>query len=151
MSTQPPPLPFGDPSNIQKEHASAVGKGVLFGCGGCAMAVGVLVLLGVAVFALVMSFMKGADACQMSLKAAQESEAMRVELGEPIQMGWLVSGSIKINNGDGTADVNVPVSGPRDSASIHTVGTKQGGGPWNFTKMQATIDGNGKTVDLLKP
>ena len=50
MSTQPPPLPFGDPSKIQKEHASAVGKGVLFGCGGCAVAVGVVVVLGVAVF-----------------------------------------------------------------------------------------------------
>ena len=151
MSTQPPPLPFGDPSNIQKEHASAVGKGVLFGCGGCAAAVGVVVVLGVAVLALVMSFMKGADACQMSLKAAQESEVMRVELGEPITMGWLVSGNIKINNGDGTADVNVPVSGPKGSASIHTVGTKQGGGPWSFTKMQATIEAGGKQVDLLKP
>lgn len=115
------------------------------------MAVGVLVLLGVAIFALVMSFMNGADACQMSLKAAQESEVMRVELGEPITMGWLVSGSIKINNGDGTADVNVPVSGPKGSASIHTIGTKKDGGPWSFTKMQATIDSSGKQVDLLKP
>lgn len=150
MSTPPPPLPFGDPTNIQKKHASAVGKGVLFGCGGCAVAVGVL-LLGVAVFALVMSFMKGADACQMSLKAAQESEVMRVELGEPIAMGWLVSGNIKINNGDGTAEVNVPVSGPKGSASIHTVGRKKGGGPWKFTKMHATIEAGGKQVDLLKP
>jgi hypothetical protein len=151
MSSTPPPLPFGDPTNIQKEHASAVGKGVLFGCGGCAMALGVVALLGVAVFALVMSFMKGADACQMPLKAAQESELMRAELGEPITMGWLVSGNIQINNGDGTADVTVPVSGPKGSASIHTVGTKKDGGPWSFTKMQATIEASGKQVDLLKP
>ena len=151
MSTQPPPLPFGDPSNIQKEHAAAVGKGVAFGCGGCAIAVmGVLVLM-VGILWLVMSFLKGADACQMSLKAAQQSEVMRVELGEPITMGWVVSGSIKINNGDGTADVNVPISGPKGSASIHTVGTKKGGGPWSFTKMQATIESSGKQVDLLKP
>ena len=115
------------------------------------MAVGVVVMLGVAVFALVMSFMKGADACQMSLKAAQESAVMRVELGEPITMGWVVSGNIKINNSDGTADVNVPISGPKGSASIHTVGTKQGGGPWSFTKMQATIEASGKQVDLRKP
>jgi hypothetical protein len=82
---------------------------------------------------------------------AQQSEVMRVELGEPITMGWVVSGSIKINNGDGTADVNVPVSGPKGSASIHTVGTKKGGGPWSFTTMQAVIEGSGKQADLLKP
>ncbi len=115
------------------------------------MALGVVVLLGVAVFALVMSFMKGADACQMSLKAAQESEVVRAELGEPITMGWFVSGNIKINNGDGTAEVHVPVSGPKGSASIHTVGTKKDGDPWKFTTMQATIEASGKQVNLLKP
>lgn len=151
MSTQPPPLPFGDPSNIRKEHASAVGKGVLFGCGGCAMAVAAVMLLGSAVALLVMSFMKGADACQMSLKAAQESEVMRMELGEPITMGWFVSGNISMSGGDGSAEVHVPVSGPKGSASIHTVAAKQNSGPWTFTKMQATIEASGKQVDLLKP
>lgn len=66
-------------------------------------------------------------------------------------MGWLIFGKVRITNGKGTADVDVRVSGPKGSASIHTVGRKSSGGPWSFTTMQAVIEGSGKQVDLLKP
>lgn len=149
MSSTPPP--FGDPTNIQREHASAVGKGVGCGCGGCLSVVLGCFGLGVAIFAVVMMFLRNSDACQMSLLQAQQSEVMKRELGEPISLGWVVSGKIKITNGKGTVDVTVPVSGPKGSASIHTVGKKSAGGPWTFSTMQAKVDATGEVVDLRAP
>lgn len=149
MSTTPPP--FGDPTNIEREHASAVGKGVGCGCGGCLAAVVGCFVLGAAIFAFVMMLLRGSDACQMSLHQAQHSEVMKRELGEPISLGWLVFGNIHITNGNGSVDVTVPVSGPKGSASIHTVGTKSSGGPWTFSTMQAKVDATGEVVDLRAP
>jgi hypothetical protein len=150
MST-PPPLPFGDPSKIQQENSAAVRKGVAFGCGGCALLAAAVAVFGACIFWFIMSMIRGADASQMSLQAAQSSEVMRRELGEPIALGWLVTGSISITNGNGRADITVPVSGPKGAASIHTVGSKKAGSPWTFSTMKATIEADGQTVDLRAP
>ena len=146
----PPPVPFGDPTRVQAENKAAVGKGIAFGCGGCVLLVFVVMAFGACIFAVVMMAMRSTDACGMSLQAAQSSETMKRELGEPMKFGWIVSGSVKITNGQGRANVNVPISGPKGDATVHTVGTKQSNAPWVFTEMQATIKATGQKVDLLK-
>jgi hypothetical protein len=63
---------------------------------------------------------------------------MRSKLGEPITLGYLFSGSVNWTNGTGTADVQIPLSGPKGSTTVHTIGTKTPTAPWIFTKMQTT-------------
>ncbi len=147
----PPPVPFGDPTRVQAENKAAVGKGIAFGCGGCALLVSVFIAFIACIVAVVMMAMRSTDACGMSLLAAQKSEIMKRELGEPMTLGWIIMGSVNINNGHGRANLNVPISGPKGDATIHTEGTKQQGAPWVFTEMQATIKATGQKVDLLKP
>jgi hypothetical protein len=144
MSTE---RPFGDPTNIQRENAAAVGKGVAFGCGGCALLV-VLVfglMMACMFFAFVMLWRSGPG--DAAFEAAKKSEVMREALGEPMTKGWLVTGNVSINNNTGTADLNVPVSGPNGSASIHAVATMTDG-VWNFSEAKATIGGHPEPVDL---
>ncbi|TDU70853.1 cytochrome oxidase complex assembly protein 1 [Prosthecobacter fusiformis] len=147
MNTEPPP--FGDPTNINRENAAAVKKGVAVGCGGCLAVILLAIGFVASIFFIVMLFMRGADASVESLKRAQNSPQMKEALGEPIQMGWWVMGSFNSTAEEGQANLTIPVSGPRGSASIQTEATKEKG-TWNYTRMTAELP-TGTTVDLLQP
>lgn len=146
MSTNPPP--FGDPTNNDQANARTVRKGVALGCGGCAFlaVMGLVCLAGLGF--LVVSLIRGDETCALTFKAAQASEVLKRELGEPMRMGWLVTGDISTVNGNGTVNVTVPIIGPKGQASVHTMGTRDHDAPWVFTRMEATISATGQTVDL---
>jgi hypothetical protein len=149
----PPPLsspenPFGDPDRSTRENSAAIGKGILYGCGGCAsLALMVLLLIGGIIY-FIFSSIRKTEPFQLTLHAAQSSPEMRAQLGEPITLGFWFTGSVNWNNGNGTADVQIPLNGPNGSTTIHTVGTQSPGAPWNFSKMQST---SSPPINLLSP
>ena len=153
MNTIPPPpmppSPFGDPTQVRAENRAAAGKGVLFGCGGCALILIAVVVFGAAIFAVVMFSLKQTDAYTEAVSRAKASSALKAELGEPIEAGLMLSGSVNINNGNGHANITVPVSGPKDEASIHAVADKHNGA-WKFSTLTATTKKNGLEINLLK-
>lgn len=150
MSTAPPDIPFGDPAANQQRNRSAVGKGVGIACGGCA----VLLLLGAiacaGIFFMVFKTLGNSDVVKQSVERAAMDQRVVDRIGSPIERGWLITGSININNGSGTADVSFPVSGPKGGAQIHAVATKAPGGPWVFTTHEATISSTSEKIDLLQ-
>ena len=145
-----PPVPFGDPARVQQENRSAVGKGLFLGCGGC----GILVLVAVAVLggiaALVVGAMRSSDVSVQAFAKASSSAEVRALLGTPLEKGWTFSGSISVSNGEGKADVNFPISGPKGSGSLHAEATKENG-VWIFHKLLFTPDGSDRVIDLLEP
>lgn len=147
----PPPLPFGDPTQVQRENNSAIKKGLLFGCGGCAFLSLLAVGLAAGIFFFVVSTVRKTEPYQASLRAAQASPELREALGEPISADWWFMGSVNWNNGQGSADIHIPVKGPKGSAVVHTIGAKQPATPWTFEKMEASVGDTGKVIDLLKP
>ncbi len=152
MSNQvPPPVPFGDPDQTRRENNTAVKKGLLFGCGGCAMIVALLFLVGGAIVFYIFSSVRSSEPFQHTLQAAQASPEMCQALGEPITLGWWFTGSVNWHNGDGTAAVRIPLSGPRDSATVEVSGALTAGGPWSFDKMEATLKSTGQVIDLRQP
>jgi hypothetical protein len=140
----PPPVPFGDPTRVNQENRAAVGKGLLFGCG--ALVVAAVVFVGLIVFG-VLSLMRGSDVCEQAVAKAQASSRVQTALGQPITQGWYVTGSINTSNDSGSADVNIPISGPKGSATIHAVATKAAG-VWTFSVLRVTLP-DGKQVNLL--
>ncbi|HEY1081988.1 MAG TPA: cytochrome c oxidase assembly factor Coa1 family protein [Prosthecobacter sp.] len=147
MNSEPPP--FGDPTNIRRENAAAVKKGVAVGCGGCAF----LIVLGIgfvaSIFFGIMLLMRGSDVSQLSLQAAQNSEVLKQELGEPIHMGWFIFGSMRSSSGQGTASLAVPVSGPQEGVTLHTTATQQNG-VWHLNSVTTTLP-SGKEFSLPVP
>ena len=69
-------------------------------------------------------------------------------MGEPIEAGFALQSNVQISNGEGTADLNIPLSGPRGSARLRVVATRSGS-VWTFTKLKAYIDGLDESIDLL--
>jgi hypothetical protein len=105
-------------------------------------------VLATGIAAIVFSVMGDSEAAKTALREAQASPVMVEELGEPIELGWFITGSIRTFNEVGEADVRIPVQGPTGTASIHVVGTREEG-LWNFSTVEATLSQSGRKVDLL--
>jgi hypothetical protein len=148
MSASPPDLPFGDPSTITTQNRAAVGKGVMVGCGGCAV-----VLLGIAgvfsaIFFGVFAAIGKSDAVAEVMKRAGESKVVREQLGTPLQRGWLTTGNLETGNRSSSAEVQVPIEGPKGSGRIQANGYKRGDEPWVFNVLEVIIDKTGERIDL---
>ncbi|MBB5040304.1 cytochrome c oxidase assembly factor Coa1 family protein [Prosthecobacter dejongeii] len=145
MNSEPPP--FGDPTNIQRENNAAIGKGVAVGCGGCLMIIASLAFFLVAIFGVVMLFLRSSEPCAETLRTAQSSPALQQALGEPMKMGWFFVGSVSTTNMSGSADISIPFSGPRGSVRIRTRALRQDR-VWSYQEMSTQLP-SGEAVDLL--
>ncbi len=69
------------------------------------------------------------------------------KLGEPLKRGWLVTGSIKLNNADGNADLSIPVSGPKGSGRVHIKASKAAG-RWTVEQLTVTPDDGSSPINV---
>lgn len=149
MNSQPPPVPFGDPSGVRRENRSAILKGVGLGCGGCgAIVLGVLLLV-VAGVVIVFSFLGNCDVADRAIAIASSSEAVRREIGHPLERGWFTTGNLSTSGDSGSADLKIPVSGPRGSGSIILVAKKKSGHDWEFEVLEVEVTGRQQRIRLL--
>lgn len=113
-----------------------------------------LLAAGVAVVLLILSFVFGAikssDVYQQAVSKASADSAVVRELGQPIEAGWMVSGSINVSGPGGSADLAIPISGPKGKGTIYAVATKSAG-RWTFTQLQVEPEGSSARIDLLAP
>lgn len=123
-------------------------KSVLgFGCLGiillaCAFVAGI--------FFLIMGSIKSSDAYQTAMAKAQANPEVVAALGQPIQPGWMFSGSINVSGPTGDADLAIPISGPKGKGTLYVVG-KKSAGEWTYSRMEVAIDGRPGRIDLLAP
>jgi hypothetical protein len=96
----------------------------------------------------VFGVIKGTDIYKTAFTRAQNSSEVQAALGTPIKDGFMVSGSVNINNGEGTGDINFPISGPKGEATVIAKGSKSPSGPWEYTLIQVTVTSTGQVIDL---
>jgi TonB family protein len=146
----PSPAQFG--GNFQQPPQQPQQKGCLgrnwkwmlpVGCLGLILAV--VALIGGIVF-VAMSAIKSSDVYQGALKVVQTHPTAVERLGEPIQDGWFVQGNIKIDGSGGSANFQIPVSGPKSSGTLH-VRAVSPDGTWMYEQLDLAV--NGQTVSLL--
>lgn len=115
--------------------------------GGC----GVIIVAGIAfvifLFTVVVGAMRSSDAYRQGLTRAQNDSRVQEALGTPIEPGYFVSGSVNVENDEGTADINFAIKGPKGKAKVYVEGTKTRG-RWTYTSMVVTPE-NGPEIDLL--
>lgn len=101
-----------------------------------------------AIFMVVLGAMRTSDAYQVATATARQDPAVIDALGEPIEVGWLVSGNINVSGPSGEADLSVPLSGPRSSGTLYIVADKVAG-EWIFERMEVALADSTQRVDLL--
>ncbi len=80
-----------------------------------------------AIIIFVMSMMKSSGAYELAMARATENDTVLQEIGEPIEVGFIVSGSIQTSGSSGTADLSIPISGPKGEATLFIVAEKEAG------------------------
>ena len=84
------------------------------------------VILGIAlciafvlgILAIVFGAMRSSTPYQEAMQTINANSAAVEALGEPIEAGWLMSGSIETSGSSGTASFSIPVSGPKGSGTL---------------------------------
>src|SRR4051812_28877526 len=97
---------------------------------------------------LVFGTLKSSDAYREAVDRAKASAAVQELLGTPIQEGFWVGGSINVSGASGNADLSIPLSGPKGSATLHAVATKSAG-RWEFSTLEVAATGSDARIDLL--
>lgn len=120
-------------------------KWIVLGCSGL-IVVAVLVVAGVV--SLVMGAVKKSGAFQEALERARVHPAAVAALGEPIEPGFFVSGSVNVEGPSGQAELAIPLHGPRGKGTLYVEASKRAD-RWEFALLELDVAGQEARIHLL--
>ncbi len=132
------PVPSRKPSRIRP----------LFLIGGVTalIVVGLSCVLGILLF--VFGLLRDHTTTQQAVRLAEADARVTAVTGTPLTTGRFVTGQVSTNNGVGSANLSVPVSGPKGSGTISLAAAQDGQGNWVYSKLVFTPAAGGAVVDL---
>jgi hypothetical protein len=98
-------------------------------------------------FALVAGSLRSSWAHAEGLRLARHHPDVVAALGEPIDTGWLVSGSIRVTGPSGEADLAIPVQGPKGKATLYVIAHRRAG-QWSLELAEVALPGQGGRINL---
>ena len=123
----------------------------LIGCGGC-LGLLLLVILGFgALYFGLTQIIKSTDPYKIAVDGATRSPEVQAELGTPITPGFFIQGNVNSNISNGvtneTANLTIPLKGPKASGSVHYAATRTDG-KWDVRDFSVTVAGSNKTIPV---
>ena len=101
------------------------------------------------ILAIVFGAIKSPDVYEEALARARSSPAVIEALGEPVEDGWLVSGNISVNGPSGSADISIPLHGPKGKGTVYAIASKSAG-RWEYRALEVEVEGRPERIDLLE-
>ncbi|MBS9426308.1 cytochrome c oxidase assembly factor Coa1 family protein [Photorhabdus caribbeanensis] len=98
----------------------------------------------VGAFMIVMGVMKSSEPYKKALSLAQSNPVVKDILGQPIEVGWFVSGSVN----EKEAELDIPIKGNRSGGTVHVDANKHAG-HWRYKNITVQPDSSGRLIDLL--
>ena len=112
------------------------------------LAVAGTALLSAGSFVLYMTLMRNSEPGKHAFALAEKDPRVIAAIGSPVRTGWRFHGDLSVSNDRGRCDFYLPLRGPRGTASVHVVGTKDGG-VWAYETLDVTT-AKDKTFSLLQ-
>lgn len=114
---------------------------------------GLVVFIGVILFVPMMFLtitgaMKNSEAYKDSMREIRQDVRVIAELGKPIEPGLMLTGSINLNDADGSAELSIPVTGSKCSGTVISKATKEGG-VWDIYLLVVTSDCGAAPIVLI--
>ena len=116
--------------------------------GAFVVCIGCIVLLVVVIRGASSELIKSTDVCRMAMTQLQANAQAVEALGTPIEIGAGVGGSYEVTGPSGSADLSIPVSGPKGSGTLYVVATKSAG-IWRYEVLELAVEGMADRIDLL--
>jgi hypothetical protein len=104
---------------------------------GTLAAASLVVLFAIPLFFAVEEMMRGSDAYRLTLNKAQASPCVTNALGSPLKPGWMMEGSITESSIEGSADLTIPVRGPKGKGNLD-MRAKKVSGNWRIDSLVFT-------------
>jgi len=121
-----------------------------------AIIVGVVAVLGLivalfvgAIFWFVFHTIGSSEAADTARTYLRTNEKLKQDVGEVKDFGWLITGNINVNNGDGVATLYLKVIGEKRTVNARVDLSFRSNRNWRVT--EASYDRDGQTIDLMKP
>ena len=102
-------------------------------------------IIGVAFYSIGRS-----EAAETARYYLRTNERLKQDIGEIKDFGKIVTGNVQINNGSGTATINLKVIGERQAVNASVDLIYRNGRPWQVTAASYEND-KGQTIELLDP
>jgi hypothetical protein len=99
------------------------------------------------IFVLVTGQLKSSEPYQLALEKAQSNPEVVEALGEPIEPGFWVLGTISTGGISGEADLQFPISGPKNRGMIYITARRENA-VWRFYTLAVHVDGQDELIDL---
>jgi hypothetical protein len=99
------------------------------------------------IFSVVSGAVKSSDGYEEGMSRARSNAEVRAALGEPIEPGFWITGSISVSGPSGNINVSIPISGPKGSGTLYIVGRKTAD-RWQYSTMEVEIPGRTGRIDL---
>ncbi|HEY3448121.1 MAG TPA: cytochrome c oxidase assembly factor Coa1 family protein [Myxococcales bacterium] len=96
----------------------------------------------------VMSVIRSSEPYQVAMKQVRADPKVAEQLGSPLEEGLFTTGQISTSNDSGSASLEIPVAGPRDSAVVE-VRASRAAGVWTLNHLMVRVEGSGSSLPLL--
>jgi hypothetical protein len=93
-----------------------------------------VVFFVIPLFLAVEAMMRSSDAYKLTLNTAQASPCVTSALGLPLEPGWMMEGGITESSVEGSAELSIPVRGPKGKGSLDVQAKKQKGN-WRIDSL----------------
>ena len=117
---------------------------------GCLAALGAFALIAAfvgGIFYLIFSGFTSSTVYVQAVNAAKADARVVQALGEPIQPGWFITGSLEEQGISGDANLVIPISGSRKGGTLYAAARK-GNGVWQFYTLAVRVDGDNELITL---
>src|SRR4051812_21569528 len=102
---------------------------------GCGSIVVIIVAFVATILAVAFTAMRSTDAYKDAVATAQHDPRVIAALGTPIETGFIAGGNVNVNGDSGTAQLDIPISGPKGKGKIHAVADKSSG-KWTYSVLR---------------
>jgi len=139
-----PPAPPPRPKNWFQRHW------VLAIVGSCFVLMLLFAGFLATIFAVVETSFKKSDSYVQALAKARSNPPVMEKFGQPLEPGWFGSGNIQVTGPSGSADFEIPITGPKAKGKISVVAEKSDGS-WHFETLEVEAEAEQERINLLLP
>ncbi|MGD0902774.1 MAG: cytochrome c oxidase assembly factor Coa1 family protein [Terracidiphilus sp.] len=104
---------------------------------GTLVAASFVVLFVIPLFFAIDADMRNSDAYKLTMNTAQESPCVTSVLGSPIKPGWMMTGGLQESSIEGSANLSIPVIGPKGKGNLDVQATELNGN-WRINSLVFT-------------
>ena len=98
-------------------------------------------------FVLITTVMKSSDAYAGAMLRVRSNPTVIAALGTPIKDSFFFEGNISENNSSGSANLKIPISGPKRKANLYVTASRELG-KWHFDSLIVRLAGTKQQIDI---